>query len=126
MTTADGAIEVAGASHGRIRPDTPEGMDPRSLLDMEDVARWLCTSVRHVQRLVHERRLPYVKVGHFVRFDAVDVSRWIEEQKVDGRPACGHSPTTIVVDPQLAPTAGMTRRPTSATEVLARWKSQSR
>ena len=102
------------------------GTDPRSLLDKDDVARWLCTSVRHVQRLVQERRLPYVKVGHFVRFDAADVSQWIDEQKVDGRPTGGHPPTTIVVDPQLAPTAGMTRRPTSATEVLARWKAQSR
>jgi len=76
--------------------------------------------------MVHERRLPYVKVGHFVRFDATDVSRWIEDQKVDGRPTGTHAPTTIVVDPQLAPTAGMTRRPTSATEVLTRWKAQAR
>ena len=102
------------------------GTDPRSLLDKDDVARWLCTSVRHVQRLVQERRLPYAKVGHFVRFDAADVSQWIDEQKVDGRPTGGLLPTTIVFDQQLAPTAGMTRRPTSATEVLARWKAQSR
>ena len=126
MTTADGAIEGAGARHGRVPPESAGRTAPRSLLDREDVARWLCTSVRHVQRLVHEQRLPYVKVGHFVRFDAADVSKWIDEQKVDGRPAGGHLPTSTVVDPQLAPTAGMTRRPTSATEVLARWKAQSR
>ena len=126
MTTADGVIEGAGTSHGRVRPEAAGGTAPHLLLDMEDVARWLCTSVRHVQRLVHERRLPYVKVGHFVRFDAADVAQWIEEQKVDDKTAGGHHPTTIVVDPQLAPTAGMTRRPTSATEVLARWKAQSR
>jgi excisionase family DNA binding protein len=126
VTTADEVIKGAGAGHGRPRQETAVGTDPRSLLDKDDVARWLCTSVRHVQRLVQERRLPYVKVGHFVRFDAADVSQWIDEQKVDGRPTGGLLPTTIVFDQQLAPTAGMTRRPTSATEVLARWKAQSR
>ena len=96
------------------------------LLDMEEVARWLCTTVRHVQRLVTERRIPYVKVGHFVRFDPADVASWIEDQKVDGRPERPDLPVTIASLPQVAPTAVLTRRPTSATEVLARWKAQSR
>jgi hypothetical protein len=31
---------------------------------------------------VAERRVPFVKVGHFIRFDPDDIGRWIEEQKV--------------------------------------------
>jgi len=52
------------------------------LLDIDVLAEWLATTPRHVRRLVAERRVPFVKVGHFVRFDPEDITRWIEEQKV--------------------------------------------
>ena len=52
------------------------------LLDMETVAGWLGTSIRHVRRLVTERRIPYLKIGHFIRFDERDVESWIDRQKV--------------------------------------------
>ena len=52
------------------------------LLDMNGVATWLGTSHRHVRRMVAERRIPYVKVGHYIRFDQVEVARWIDEKRV--------------------------------------------
>jgi excisionase family DNA binding protein len=52
------------------------------LLDIPGVADWLGTSPRHVRRLVSERRIPYVKVGHFVRFDEEEVAGWIDEKRV--------------------------------------------
>jgi excisionase family DNA binding protein len=52
------------------------------LLDIEQVADLLSTTTRHVRRLVFERRISYVKVGRFVRFDPGDLARWVEEQKV--------------------------------------------
>ncbi|MHB1486657.1 MAG: helix-turn-helix domain-containing protein [Acidimicrobiales bacterium] len=52
------------------------------LLDIEGLAEWLGTSVRHVRRLVAERRVPYLKVGHLVRFDPEDIAYWITERKV--------------------------------------------
>ena len=70
--------KVAGLTKSRHRSVTENS----ALLDMEDVAGWLATSPRHVQRLVTERRIPYVKIGHFVRFDPDDVARWIEDQKI--------------------------------------------
>jgi len=62
----------------------PEGFDVQHtpLLDIEGVAAWLGTSHRHVRRLVAERRIPYVKVGHFVRFNDVEVAEWITGQRV--------------------------------------------
>lgn len=54
----------------------------RRLLDIDVLAEWLATSPRHIRRLVAERRVPFVKVGHFIRFDPDDIGRWIEEQKV--------------------------------------------
>jgi excisionase family DNA binding protein len=52
------------------------------LLDIEQVADLLSTTTRHVRRLVFERRISYVKVGRYVRFDPDDLVRWVDEQKV--------------------------------------------
>ena len=96
------------------------------LVGMEEVARWLGTTTRHVQRLVTEKRLPYVKVGHFIRFDSRDVLQWIETQKVDIER--GRMPLAVTIDTerQVAPPATLTRCPTSAADVLARWQTESR
>lgn len=96
------------------------------LMDMEEVADWLATSRRHVQRLVSEKRIPYVKVGHFVRFDRDDVAGWIEEQKVPCRTGVRSGSSTIAPERHIAPTAPLSRRPTSAIEVLARWQTRAR
>ena len=52
------------------------------LLDMATVARRLGTSIRHVRRLVTERKIPYLKIGHFIRFDERDIETWIDQQRV--------------------------------------------
>ena len=63
-------------------PATAALTDRHRLLDIEVLASWLATTPRHIRRLVAERRVPFVKVGHFIRFDPEDITRWIEEQKV--------------------------------------------
>jgi len=55
---------------------------PVGLLDVADVAVRLGATVRFVRRLVAERRIPYVKVGKFVRFDPVEVEAWIDDHRV--------------------------------------------
>jgi excisionase family DNA binding protein len=52
------------------------------LLDLDAVAQALGVTRRHVQRLVSERRIPYLKVGRFVRFDPAELNVWIEQQRV--------------------------------------------
>jgi excisionase family DNA binding protein len=51
------------------------------LLDYQQLAEWLNDSVRHLRRLVDEGRIPYVKVGHFVRFDRLAIDRWLEANR---------------------------------------------
>ena len=53
-----------------------------TLIDVEATAARLGVSVRYVRRLVAERRIPYFKVGHLVRFDADEVEKWLERFKV--------------------------------------------
>jgi excisionase family DNA binding protein len=71
-----------------------ERIDPGTLMSMPDVALRLGTSVRHVRRLVAERRIPIVKVGRFVRFEAHELEHWIDDHRVgetNGRPRGGRS-----------------------------------
>lgn len=49
------------------------------LLDIAQLATRLAVTERFIRRLVSERRIPYLKVGHFIRFEATDVERWIDD-----------------------------------------------
>ena len=64
---------------------SPTGSDravrKRELLDIPGVARYIASSVRHVRRLVAERRIPHYKVGHFVRFDPDEIDRWLDTHR---------------------------------------------
>ena len=61
------------------RPDRKPLVLPQ-LLDMPEVAARLSTTERHVRRLVSERRIPFVRVGRFIRFDPTQVAAWLEER----------------------------------------------
>ncbi len=58
-----------------------------TLLTIEQVAETLGVSVRHVRRLVFERRIPYLKWGHLLRFDTEEVRAWLGDAHVDGQAA---------------------------------------
>jgi excisionase family DNA binding protein len=52
------------------------------LIDIPAVAQRLGVQVRHVRRLVHERRIPYIKWGHLIRFDPADIDAWIKQSRI--------------------------------------------
>lgn len=47
------------------------------MMDVDRVARRLGTSVRHVRRLVAERRIPFHKIGGKLRFDPANIDEWV-------------------------------------------------
>jgi excisionase family DNA binding protein len=53
------------------------------LLDSDAVALALGVTRRHVQRLVAERRIPFLKIGRFVRFDPAELNVWLDQQRVE-------------------------------------------
>jgi excisionase family DNA binding protein len=60
------------------------------LLTMEEAAERLCTTARHVRRLVFERRIAYRKVDRFVRFHPDDLAEYVAAHRVEAtRPAAG-------------------------------------
>jgi excisionase family DNA binding protein len=62
------------------RSDTAAG---RNLMDIGGVAERLSVRVRYVRRLVAERRIPYIKLGHLLRFDPAQIDEWLERSRVD-------------------------------------------
>jgi excisionase family DNA binding protein len=61
---------VAQSTSALVRP---------ALMNIEQAAYRLGVSVRHMRRLVAERRIPFVKWGHLLRFDPVEIDRWIDD-----------------------------------------------
>ena len=55
------------------------------LLDLDAVAEALGITPRHVRRLVAERRIPFLKVGRFIRFDPGALDLWLDQQRVEVR-----------------------------------------
>ena len=74
-------------SEDRGRPGL--GKLPR-LLTISEVAEYLGVTERHVRRLVAERRIPFVKWGHLLRFDPDEIAAWIDAAR---RPVGGDGQT---------------------------------
>jgi len=55
----------------------------RPMLGISQLAERLGTTERFVRRLVCERRIPFHKVGKYVRFDPNDVDDWVAERRVE-------------------------------------------
>jgi excisionase family DNA binding protein len=71
-TTGSAYVDSKGAS---LRPD---------LVGIPWVAKRLGVTPRHVRRLIAERRIPFVKWGHLVRFDPAEIELWLNDAR---RPA---------------------------------------
>lgn len=56
------------------------------LLTIDQLAEQLGITVRHVRRLIAERRVPYVKVGRLVRFDPAEIADWLDHHRSVQRP----------------------------------------
>ncbi len=91
--TASGTGVVGPAPTSRLNErhitmTDQQGELPPRLLDITSLATHLGVNARHVRRLVAERRIPFIKWGHLIRFDPVEVREWIDAyRRHPGRPA---------------------------------------
>lgn len=66
-------------------PTNPEKVSENLLFEnrvvwsVEDVARELQVSVRHIYKLVSRNKIPYCKVGRLVRFSPVRICEWLQK-----------------------------------------------
>lgn len=57
---------------------TTKTADRLPLMDVPAVAERLGVNHRHVRRLVAERRIPFLKWGHLLRFEPAEVEAWLD------------------------------------------------
>jgi excisionase family DNA binding protein len=70
----------------RTRSSKDEAGAVTRLIGVSDLAAILNVHERHIYRLVAERRIPYIKWGHLLRFDAHDVQRWLDGNRIEPLP----------------------------------------
>ena len=75
------------------------------LVDITAVAKILGVDARHVRRLVHERRIPFIKWGHLIRFDPDEIRAWLNANRtpVGGQPPAPPTPATVRSLPRRRP-----------------------
>lgn len=61
---------------------------PRELLTRREVCALLRVEPRYVYQLVNERRIPHLKLGRYLRFDATEIDGWLRASR---RPAAPHA-----------------------------------
>lgn len=54
-------------------------------LSIEQAAAYLNVEIRWMRRAVFERRLPYYKVGRYLRFRRRDLEAFLQDGRVDPR-----------------------------------------
>jgi excisionase family DNA binding protein len=55
------------------------------LFDIPGAASYLATSTRHLRRLASEHRIPFHKIGKFVRFARADLDDFIAAGRIEGQ-----------------------------------------
>lgn len=63
------------------QPLTKENSQLPNLVDIQSVASSFGISMRQVRRFVAEGQIPYVRVGHLIRFDPGELNHWIDARR---------------------------------------------
>jgi len=62
----------------------------RELIDVPALAIEFGVTQRFIRRLVAEDRVPFLKIGKFVRFDPREIENWIDQSRRPERARGGH------------------------------------
>lgn len=82
VTTRQIRRGLSGSDEDSSIPKLKNRAPRRPLLSIAEVADYLGVNVRHVRRLVTERRIPYIKWGHLLRFDPTEIDGFVEQARV--------------------------------------------
>jgi excisionase family DNA binding protein len=62
-------------------PSTTKNLQLPNLVDIQAVACSFGISMRQVRRFVADGQIPYVRVGHLIRFDPEELATWIDKRR---------------------------------------------
>ena len=71
VSSASERSPLAGAEVGRLP----------TLVDIQTVSRSFGISMRQVRRFVANGEIPFVRVGHLIRFDPEELNDWIDARR---------------------------------------------
>ena len=54
-----------------------------SLMTIDELSEYLSIPKGSIYNMVHERRLPHIKLGRRVRFVKEEIDEWLERQRVE-------------------------------------------
>ena len=54
----------------------------KRLLNIKEVSEYLGISQKGLYNMIYRREIPFIKIGGRVRFDIIDLDKWIERQKI--------------------------------------------
>lgn len=57
----------------------------KKLIDIQELAKYLDSSVAFVRKLILTKQVPYFKVGGRIKFDRNEIDAWLECKKVEER-----------------------------------------
>ena len=57
-------------------------MVEKSLLTVKEASKYLGITENALYCMVYRRQIPFVKIGKRLRFDKIDLDKWIENQKI--------------------------------------------
>ena len=70
------------ASVGGLQTENEEGAAAR-FLSVPEVAEILAVPRSWVYKQAEARRIPYYKVGHYLRFDPADISAYVRRNRIE-------------------------------------------
>ena len=56
-----------------------------TLIDKQELAKQLGVKISTLYSWIHQKRIPYVKIGRLVKFDQKDINIWIQSRKIEAR-----------------------------------------
>jgi excisionase family DNA binding protein len=68
-------------STGRDGEVVPQLEGLPKLVDIQTVSLSFGISMRQIRRFVAEGTMPFVRVGHLIRFDPDELNRWIDARR---------------------------------------------
>lgn len=51
----------------------------KEICDIKDLSNYLKISVSEIRKLVREKKIPNFRLGNRIKFDLVEVNKWVEK-----------------------------------------------
>jgi excisionase family DNA binding protein len=74
-------LEAVMATARDRAPDAHQDAPLPKLVDIQSVSGSLGVSMRQIRRWVAEGMIPFVRVGHLIRFDPEELKDWIDARR---------------------------------------------